>query len=273
MRIDIHTHLGVQAKAERELLRAADALAMDRLVVFGAGPVLGDQIAGNSGILAVAKAHPDRLIPFAFFALGKEKPERIDHLIGEGFRGFKFIHPCRPYNLDAFFPIYERIEASGLPALFHTGIVVRTALDALCDVDSTRMDVMGLDRVARAFPKMKIILAHLGNPRHDDAAVLLRVHPNVYADLSGSTLKYRTPEYLGSLLWWGRGDAMYNPSGDTPWKKLLFGSDAVPGMAADIVAETRSAEMDYQRFFDGIGLQEKDRNAIMGDNAARLLGL
>ena len=272
MRIDAHTHLGLGEKAVHDLLAAADALAIDKTVVFSAGGASGWRFADNGGVLAACRAHPDRLIPFAFVSLGEDGPETVDRRVAEGFRGFKLIRPLVPYNDESLFPVYERMEAAGLPALFHTGIIGRadpTAREPR--VDSTRMQVMTLDRVARSFPTLTIILAHLGNPNHEDGAVMLRTHPNVFSDLSGSTLKYRSPEYLDSLLWWGNGDAMYNVSGLTPWDKIVYGTDTIPGLAGDIVAETRATHGDYVRRFDAIGLAEADCRKVMGENAAKLL--
>jgi len=256
MRIDIHTHLGAGVGAVNELLAAADALQMDKTVVFATG------LADNTGVFEAVRSHADRLIPFAFIALGEDGPDVVDRWVAAGARGFKLINPTKAYNDESLFPVYARMESSGLPALFHTGIVGRNPGQDESAVDATRMQIMTLDRVARAFPKLAIIAAHLGNPNHEDGAVM-----------SGSTLKYRPPEYLDSLLWWGKGDAMYNRSGQTPWDKLLYGTDTIPGVAADIVAETRTTHADYQRFFDRINLPESDRCKVMGENAARLLKL
>lgn len=46
-----------------------------------------------------------------------------------------------------------------------------------------------LDTIARAFPDLKIIGAHLGNPWYQEAAEVARWNPNVFFDLTGSTLK------------------------------------------------------------------------------------
>lgn len=273
MRIDIHTHLGSGPKAASDLLAAADATEIDKTVVFATSRGAGNE-SGNGRVLAAWRATPDRLIPFGFVSLGEDGPEVVDRLVAEGFRGFKIICPLVAYNDESLFPVYERMAASGLPAMFHTGIVGRgSASEPNLRVDAMRMQIMTLDRVARAFPRLKIITAHLGNPNHEDGAVMIRTHANVFSDLSGSTLKYRTPEYLGSLLWWGKGDVMYCRNGETPWDKLVYGTDTIPGLAKDIVGETKVTHDDYLRLFDALGLSEADRRKVMGENAARILGL
>ena len=42
-----------------------------------------------------------------------------------------------------------------------------------------------MDEVAMRYPDLKIIMAHLGHPWTVDTAVVVRKHPNVYADISG----------------------------------------------------------------------------------------
>jgi predicted TIM-barrel fold metal-dependent hydrolase len=54
--------------------------------------------------------------------------------------------------------------------LFHTGIVNRTDPDTPSDVSSDRMRAGTLDLVARRFPKLRIVGAHLGNPDYAWAA-------------------------------------------------------------------------------------------------------
>ena len=42
-----------------------------------------------------------------------------------------------------------------------------------------------LDEVARAFPKLRIVLSQMGQPWLEKTISLLRKHPNVFADVSG----------------------------------------------------------------------------------------
>jgi predicted TIM-barrel fold metal-dependent hydrolase len=71
-----------------------------------------------------------------------------------------------------------------------------------------------LDPVARAFPRLKIIVAHLGQPQMGETVMLLRKQPNVFADLSA---RFHRPWqlYNGLVLAMEYG----------VWDKLLFGSD------------------------------------------------
>ncbi len=58
--------------------------------------------------------------------------------------------------------------------LFHLGIVTRTAEDRRFDADNERHRPIYLDTIARAFPGLTIIGAHLGNPWREEAAMPCR---------------------------------------------------------------------------------------------------
>ncbi len=262
MIIDSHVHLGTKANSVKDLLDAADAIGIDKLVIFS-----GDvDCERNADVLAASRAHPDRFIPFAWFVLGMHRPEAIDEAADQGFRGVKFIYPRDAYNDLRYYPVYERCAGHGLPGLFHTGIVARSDEDALMDVDTERMKPIKLDRVLRRFPDWNVIMAHMGNPWHDEAAMMLRWNRNLYSDLSGSTLRYRSPAYLKSLLWWGDDPVYKDALGRGAFEKIVFGTDVSPARMAGVHA-------DYQALFDALGLSREIRADIMGGIMAKLLGL
>ncbi len=73
---------------------------------------------------------------------------------------------------------------------------------------------LSYDRVARDFRDLKLVLAHMGIPWHDEAMVMVRKHPNVYADVSICHLR---PWWMyQALMAFHESDVMH---------KLLFGSD------------------------------------------------
>lgn len=76
-------------------------------------------------------------------------------------------------------PWYELAERHKVPVVFHTG-----------DTYSPRAKVrfahpLGVDDVAVDHPKVRFVLAHLGNPWLTDAAEVVYKNMNVWADLSG----------------------------------------------------------------------------------------
>jgi len=72
-----------------------------------------------------------------------------------------------------------------MPILFHTGMVSRGLEDTKFRVSSDFMRPVRLDKIARCFPNLIIIGAHLGHPWCDEAAVIMTHNPNVYFDICG----------------------------------------------------------------------------------------
>ena len=263
MIIDSHVHLSNNDPTADRLVEEADRLGIDKLVVFGTGG-WSYEGPGNDECLVAAEKHPERLIPFAHLPFGHVEPIEVDRCIRRGFKGFKVLTPTADLNDDAYWPIYQRIEYYRVPVLFHLGIVAVREGQYLYDVDTARMRPVFLDRILRAFPKIVIWGAHLGNPWYEEATMLARWHKDLYFDLSGSSLKKHTPQFFGDLLWW-KGNEQYG-KGRNPWHKILFGTDVSIDMMEDVMS-------DYTNLMEKLDLEDDERRAIMGENAARALGL
>lgn len=259
MVIDFHAHYpkGVPDFPERlcELLPQA---GIDRIVLFSAGDAIGH--ASNSTILDAAKRYPESIIAFALVELGQDGPECVDRYAAQGFRGFKITNPRRSYDDESFFPIYERMERTGLPLLAHTGILLRFPQPAGMVVNSNWMRPICLDAVLRSFPRLNIVGAHLGAPWHDEAAMMARLHPNYYVDLTGA--------------WWGgwrvNKDADYFRRQffwQDAWDKVLFGTDILA------LSELVPAKQYHDNMLRPLELPAETMRKIYGGTAARLLGL
>ena len=106
------------------------------------------------------------------------------------------------------FAVYEYAERQGIPIIIHQATTfppqcrLRYALPLL------------LDEVAIRFPRLRIVMAHVGHPWEPDCIVTIRKHPNLYADISaihGRPLRFY--QALITCIEYGVTD------------KLLFGSD------------------------------------------------
>jgi uncharacterized protein len=211
--------------------------------------------AGNDEIVEVAAQYPDVVIPFASIDphRGRAGVLEVERLVADGrVRGFKF-HP----NLQAFFPndravypLYEAIEASGLPVVFHSG---HTGVGAgRPGGDGVRLkysNPMFVDDVAVDFPAMPIVLAHPSFPWQDEAISVALHKQQVYIDLSGWSPKYFPPQlvqYANTLL----------------RDRVLFGSDF------PLITPDRWLE-DFAR----ADFRDDVRPLVLKENAARLLGL
>lgn len=259
--IDMHHHLfepePLDATAEEY-----NRLGVEKAVIAAVPPRRVPD--SNRVALAAHKKYPDLFVPFVGFDLDGMRPGELKGFQEEGFVGIKFIGPSRPYNDFSYFPVYERACELGMPALFHLGIVAnRKPWD---DCDSNLMRPIHLDHIARNFPEFKIVGAHLGNPWHEEATMSCRWNPNLFFDLSGSTLKNKTPEFLGSLLWWKRTGPYASPDGRHAWEKIVFGSDTGHEDIEDVIH-------DYENLMSALNLSQELQEAIWYKTAARILGL
>jgi predicted TIM-barrel fold metal-dependent hydrolase len=195
----------------------------------------------------------------------------VEELHSLGFRGLgelEFVK--KPYNDPSYFPAYELANRYGWLVLFHTGIVLRKNFDEPEDVASGRMRPIHLEEVARRFPKITVVGAHCGNPEYEWAAEIARWNPNVFFDLSGSTLTKmhgRLAEFQ-RIFWWSALDwSVKTPDNDpSAFVKLVFGSDSD-------LSGVESVANQYRALFDACDVPERTRKMIMGGTLAKLLGL
>ena len=133
-------------------------------------------------------------------------------------------------------------------------------------VDASYMHPVSLDTLARMFPEWTIQGAHLGNPWYEEAAMCCRWNPNLYFDLSGSTLKKKRPSALQDLLWWTEHSRYRDPEGRDAWEKVVFGSDVA-------YYETHDVLHDYEQLLRSLQASARIRTAVMRDTAVRMYRL
>src|SRR5205085_9923194 len=84
-------------------------------------------------------------------------------------------HPSDSRAMD----VYAEAERLGMPILFHPS--GQFTLQSKLEFGRPYL----LDEVARTFPKLRIVIAQLGQPWVDETICLLGKHDNVFADVSG----------------------------------------------------------------------------------------
>ncbi|HYO80273.1 MAG TPA: amidohydrolase family protein, partial [Bryobacteraceae bacterium] len=195
--VDAHVHHNGDAGFLKELVRRLEK--HDGVAFLLVKPEhlkqVTDFMAGN----------PGRLIGFGDVSLDDPKVlERIDEFHRAGFRGLgELSRTRRPFDDPAYTPVYDRAAKYKMMLLFHTGIVNRNRPQVAEDVGVERLRVTLLDNIARRYPTVTIIGAHLGNPDYEWAGEIARWNPNLYFDLSGSTLikKQEDPTFFKSIFW------------------------------------------------------------------------
>jgi len=268
--VDIHVHFDPKnPNYIDDFLRVSDRLNLTACMLT--------PFANRHVVAEAAKKHPTQIIPFGFVDLdAPDVAKQVDELHGMGYRGLgelEFVK--KPYIDPSYLPVYELANRYGWIVLFHTGIVLREKFDESEDVASGRMRPIHLEEIARRFPKITVLGAHCGNPEYEWAAEVARWNPNVFFDLSGSTLTKmhaRLADFK-QIFWWSATEwqsaewTVKTPNNDpSAFVKLVFGSDT----------ELRSIEgvvKQYHDMFEACDVPERTRKMIMGGTMSKFLGL
>ncbi len=277
MIVDVHTHVFVNNHifsgnflADASRMRAdpvdlitryenyrATAPDCDVTICFGGKAKLAGLWADDQDIATYVKQDPDRLI--GFLSLDPTQPNWQAELeYGHQELGLKGIKLMPMYA--GFFPqdaklnpLWRYAQQHGLPVLLHTGTTfvsqgwIETTLPRHIDV------------VARRFPEVRIIMAHLAHPYEGECVAVIRKHQHVYADVSA--LHYRPWQLFHSL-------QLVHEYG--VWNKLLFGTDFPITNVDESLAGLRSlASIRIDRFH----LPLEKIEEVIHRNALPLLGL
>jgi hypothetical protein len=197
----------------------------------------------NSHTLKAMKLHPDKFIGFCYLNPGSPASfiqEEITRCIVEGgMKGLKFeaAQKATDRRYDA---ICERAQALDITILHHTWY---NMLGFTWPTESSPAEAADL---ARRFPKVSFIFAHLGGGRERGVHDLIDL-PNVCYDTSGSYPESELVEYAARHL---------------GAERIIFGSDW-PG---------RNFSVQAARIL-GSKLTEREKQLAMGGNLARLLKL
>jgi predicted TIM-barrel fold metal-dependent hydrolase len=223
--IDFHVHLpttefmqvtlGPYAKAAERFFRtevklkdieqlAADYAELDMvgvLLAWDAETATGLPPLGNDYVAAIVQRYPQQFIGFASVDphKGKAAVKEMERAIKDlGLAGAKFHPGVQSFypNDPTFYPLMEKIQELGVPALFHTGtngLGAGTPGGMGIKLDHTRP--IYLDSLAADFPGLTIIGAHPSWPWHEEMIASMQHKTNVFNDLSGWSPKY-IPESL-----------------------------------------------------------------------------
>ena len=197
------------------------AAAVGRSVVLAFDAEHSGIVVPNEFVADYVARDPSRLVGFC--SVEPRRPDALDRLACAvedlGLRGVKLAPTYQgfdPLGAEAF-RLYERIAEYRLPTLWHQGTTfVRNSILKYAFPHQ-------LDDVARAFPELRIVIAHLGHPWIGECIAVVRKHPFVFADISG--LAGRPIQFREALTLAGE----YRIAG-----KLLFGTDYPFAVAADV---------------------------------------
>ena len=210
--------------------------------------------------------------PDIFIGYGQVAPDdpnavrEIEKFYQAGFVGMKFHSPEKNWGDPKYFQLYRMCENLGLVMLFHTGVTGRfqiTEKPAKSSMMSMRPGY--LDLLARAFPRAVIQGAHFGNPWYEEAAEACRWNPNLYFDITGSSLiKLIIIDELArfkKILWW---KDLAGPM--HAFEHIVFGTDSRPQGLPDNIER-------FQKFLDANEVPEAIRDNMWGLTMARILDI
>lgn len=230
---------------------------VDKAIVFGIAREGKD--SPNDATAEFVRAYPDKLI--GFLSVHPRNPgclEEIERSVSDlGLRGLKLGPNYQNFDPlgDGAFRVYRRAQELGLPIVFHTG----TSPVRMADLDYAHP--RHFDRVAIAFPDLKMVLAHMAHPWQNTTIAVIRKHPNVYADISA--LFYRPWSFYNCML-------LAQEWGVLP--KLLFGTD----YPVSTPQENMDALRNPNRIVEGTNMpriSEAAMEEIVHRDALGLLGL
>jgi hypothetical protein len=141
--------------------------------------------------------------------------------------------------------------------LFHTGIVNRLHPEEPANISFDRSRVTRLDLIARHWPRLTIIGAHLGNPDYAEAGEIGRWNPNLLFDVSGTTLIKKKDDYrfFRTIFWWTGVVSPHTPaSGTSAFEKIVFGSDVFGG-------DLEEFDLALQRYHEMLDACQVDQSA------------
>jgi uncharacterized protein len=232
--------------------------AADRVIVFGLrAPATGFN-SSNEVVAEYAAQHPDRMEGWA--SIDPNDADCLDQLrycVDElGLKGLKVGPTYQHFDPrdPKFWPLFTECERRDLPVMIHMG----TTYPSRARLEFAKP--LLLEPLIMAHPGLRMIIAHLAHPWEEDAVVLVRKSPRVFADISA--LHFRP---------WRFWQALTTAAEYGVTHKLLLGSDFPNGTTADAIEALHGVN----DIVEGSRLPrfpEAAQEAIVHSNWARFFG-
>ncbi|MGI6208709.1 MAG: amidohydrolase family protein [Anaerolineae bacterium] len=240
--IDINTHFGCRSEYHYDLglpalLRSLDEHAIAGAVTYSLKGVHYDPGAGNSDTIAAAAAHP-HLIPAATLDmrvyLGWE--QELERCLKAGVRVFRFFPLIQAWEVDSilFRRVLERLRQERVVLIFST-----------TEAGAHWGHAEEVARITAEYG-LPVILTDTNYFNMAELISVLQAYPHVYAEVSQLALPHAVETMVAEV---GSSRLLYGS--DAPWRPMQKALNEV-------------LEPD---------LSPEDKQAILGENALRLLGV
>jgi len=226
---------------------------------------IGFATGGGNDTLAHAVArHPARFIGFAHHnPFGADAATELQRAVTElGLRGLKILAPALERRIDdkSLYPLWETVEALGVPVLIHFGM-----LGGGGGISWNERDNPGaLEQVCRDFPTIQFVVPHFGIQYVKELLFLCWACENVNVDTSGSNQWTRWMPYSLTL-----EDLIRKFYETVGADRILFGSDS-SWFPRGFSIRYLQDQIRACRFMN---LPNDALRKIFGDNAVRLFRL
>lgn len=223
MIIDSHTHLGSFNKKNysvNDLETSMNQANIDISIVIA--DRTSGQLATNNYLSTLSKSNSKiRIVADISKKEFTDKGfQKIYNLLKHNFIGVKLYPGYEnffPYD-KKIFPLYDLCTRLSKPVIIHTGVLQIGSAGLLKQVHP-----LNIDGIAGSFPRLKIVMAHSGNPWLFDCASVADKNKNVYADISGYFNEFKTISKQETSLFIKQFTEIKIYMGD--FKKFLFGTD------------------------------------------------
>ncbi len=258
-------------KAKLKGLPEKERRGKERVLAGQVAPIMREF---NQWGCEVGKRFP-RLLPFSCISkeLGEAEviAQEVELRANQGAKGIK-MHPGMfsffPDD-EALWPAYEKCQELGLPILADSGpwpaphVLVEFPSPVVAPAANGGKDFAepkNWSRVAEAFPRLTIILAHLGSAWWDERVELARQHKNVFFDTSqGFAATDRIPYCSNRSLAEEDVIRIFRKIGV---ERIMFGTD-FPALELQMQSEQLMR----------LPFTNEEKKMIFAENAKRILGL
>jgi len=250
MIIDVHIHYGDSVRHNmkpscQNLLEEMDSNGISKAICAHNEAMWYNMETGNQKTIELMRKYPERILGYCAISSTSLGGSTIPYIrqcvrdlgmVGVKLYSIPYIGKDQiwiPFDNRSFYPVFEELEKLSVPILAHA---------------SPRE----VGEVAKRFQNLKIIMAHSGNApaihgQWQQAVYVARRYPNIYLDMSGSTIDIDCLEFALEEL---------GPN------RIVYGSDW-PAFGF---------EFSLARF-NSVVLSGQDRNAIFSQNARMIFNI
>ncbi|MFH1760206.1 MAG: amidohydrolase family protein [bacterium] len=252
MIIDSHNHLTDDFNIDNapSYFKQLESRGVDKIMICAVNHKIW---GGNEAVKKFMDSFPEKIIGFSYIDIEKDNHEDIYKYKEQGFKGLKIIETTNPYDHNAYMKYYETASKLEMPILFHMGFLgIRPGRFVNCN----NYRPITLDTIARRFPDLRMICAHMGNPWWDEGFLVMWKHKNIYCDMSGLSACRR------DLSFWHK---LFKPNNELHEAvfKLIFASDQF--MFGSKKYDDYYIKY-YEKLFSLLNLDQEKRNFIMYNN-------